>query len=168
MSRASRKRRQLPPLDSTAFRLPPICRKTPNQQRKTEEKIHSDAFNLDADRRLGSGAFADDSGQGAIPQVPPPGMVTLADLGTDKCNPCKMMAPILAELNKEYTSRASIIFIDVWEHRRQAMRFAVRAIPTRIFHDATGQEALRHVGSMDKKSIVATFAKLGVPARRDL
>mgnify|MGYP006290004873 FL=1 len=113
----------------------------------------------------GAAALADDSRQVAVPPVPTPGMVTLVDLGADKCIPCKMMAPILAELKKEYTGRASIIFIDVWEHRRQVERFGIRAIPTQIFYDATGKEAFRHVGFMDKKSIVATFEKLGVPGK---
>jgi thioredoxin 1 len=33
-----------------------------------------------------------------------------------------MMAPIIAELQTEYAGRASIVFIDVWEHREQAQR----------------------------------------------
>ncbi|HOP14810.1 MAG TPA: thioredoxin family protein, partial [Lentimicrobium sp.] len=41
------------------------------------------------------------------------GKVTMIDLGADKCIPCKMMAPILEELKKEYAGRADIIFIDV-------------------------------------------------------
>ena len=34
--------------------------------------------------------------------VPVAGMVTLVDLGADACIPCKMMAPILAKLEKQY------------------------------------------------------------------
>jgi thioredoxin 1 len=115
----------------------------------------------------GAAAFADDSRQIAVSPVPAPGRFTLVDLSAGKCIPCKMMAPILTELKTEYTGRVSIIFMDVWEHRRQSMRFRIRAIPTRIFYDATGQEALRHVGSMDKKSIVATFEKIDVSAKRE-
>ena len=89
-------------------------------------------------------------------------MVTLLDLGANKCVPCKMMAPILEELKKEYAGLASIIFIDVWEHNDQVKRFGIRAIPTQIFYDETGKEIRRHVGFMDKKSIVAVFDKLGV------
>ncbi|MGB8425892.1 MAG: thioredoxin family protein, partial [Desulfobacterales bacterium] len=96
-------------------------------------------------------------------QVPTPGLVTMVDLGANKCIPCKMMAPIIEELKKEYAGRASIIFIDVWEDREQVDRFGIRAIPTQIFYDKTGREVERHVGFLDKKSIVATFEKLGVP-----
>jgi len=85
------------------------------------------------------------------------------DLGANKCIPCKMMAPIIEELKREYAGRASIVFIDVWEHNEQVARFGIRAIPTQIFYDKTGREVERHVGFLDKKSIVATFEKLGVP-----
>ena len=107
--------------------------------------------------------FADDLKPAKIPPVPTPGLVTMVDLGAKKCIPCKMMAPIIAELQKEYAGRASIIFIDVWEHREQAKNFGIRSIPTQIFYDKQGKEIKRHVGFLDKKSIVAMFDKLGVP-----
>jgi thioredoxin 1 len=109
--------------------------------------------------------LAGDSLRAAIPQIPTPGLVTMVDLGADKCIPCKMMAPIIEELQKEYAGRASIVFIDVWEHREQVDRFGIRAIPTQIFYDKAGKEVSRHIGFMDKKSIVATFEKLGVPKK---
>ncbi len=112
----------------------------------------------------GAGAvFADDLKPAEIPPVPTPGLVTMVDLGAKKCVPCKMMAPILVELQEEYVGRASIIFIDVWEHREQAQRFGIRGIPTQIFYDRQGKEIKRHVGFLDKKSIVAMFDELGVP-----
>ncbi|MFZ5569644.1 MAG: thioredoxin family protein [Thermodesulfobacteriota bacterium] len=107
-------------------------------------------------------AFAGDSKPGEIPQVPTPGMVTMVDLGATKCIPCKMMAPIIEELKKEYEGRASIIFIDVWEHKEEARRFGIRGIPTQIFYDKNGKEVSRHMGFLDKKSIEATLENLGV------
>lgn len=97
-----------------------------------------------------------------LPQVPTPGMVTVVDLGAKKCIPCKMMAPILAELEKEYQGRAAVIFIDVWEKPEAGPKFGIRAIPTQIFYDAQGKEVTRHEGFLDKDSIVTMFAKLGV------
>lgn len=107
--------------------------------------------------------IASDSTTAEIPQVPTPGLVTMVDLGANKCIPCKMMAPIIEELKKEYMDRAAIIFIDVWEHKEQAKRFGIQTIPTQIFYDKEGNEAGRHIGFMDKKSIVEAFEKLGVP-----
>ena len=98
----------------------------------------------------------------ALPEVPVKGMVTLVDLGAKKCIPCKMMAPILEELTKEYQGKAAIVFIDVRQHTDQAEKYRLRAIPTQIFFDKQGNEVLRHVGFMDKKSIVQVLDKLGV------
>jgi thioredoxin 1 len=109
-------------------------------------------------------AFADDA-TAQIPPVPTPELVTMVDLGAHKCIPCKMMAPIIEELQKEYVGRASIIFIDVWEYKEQAQRFGIQAIPTQIFYDKKGKEFSRHVGFMDKKSILDIFDKLGVPCK---
>lgn len=112
---------------------------------------------------FGLSASADESKTPAIPKVPTPNMVTMVDLGAHKCIPCKMMAPIIAELQKEYAGRASIIFIDVWQHREQAQRFGISGIPTQIFYDEKGKEVSRHVGFLDKKNIVATLEKIGLP-----
>lgn len=96
------------------------------------------------------------------PQAPTQGMVTMVDIGAKKCIPCKMMAPIMEELEKEYKGKASILFIDVWEHPKEAPKYGIRTIPTQIFYDKEGKEVFRHVGFMDKKSIVAMLEKLGV------
>jgi thioredoxin 1 len=46
----------------------------------------------------------------------------LVDLGADKCIPCKMMAPILAGLEKEYAGQFDVVFIDVWKNAEQGKR----------------------------------------------
>jgi thioredoxin 1 len=107
-------------------------------------------------------AVAAESTPGATPPIPTPGMVTMVDLGANQCIPCKMMTPIIEELKKEYENRVSIIFIDVWKNPEMAQRFAVRGIPTQIFYGKDGVEFGRHMGFMDKKSIISAFEKLGV------
>lgn len=90
------------------------------------------------------------------------GKVTMIDLGATECIPCKMMAPIIEELKKEYTGKADIIFIDVWKNPDQARKYNIRAIPTQIFFDAEGREVHRNTGFMDKNRIVAILTRLGV------
>jgi len=97
-----------------------------------------------------------------IPEAPVPGKVTMVDLGAKSCIPCKMMAPILKELEEEYRERAAIVFIDVWVNPKAARKYGIRAIPTQIFYNAEGKEMARHEGFMDKASIVAELEKLGV------
>ncbi|MHC1729191.1 MAG: thioredoxin family protein [Syntrophobacteraceae bacterium] len=100
----------------------------------------------------------------SVPEVPVKGKVTMVDIGARKCIPCKMMAPIMEELEKEYdkTGKAAIIFIDVWENKDQGKKFGIRSIPTQIFYDKDGKEVSRHEGYMDKEQIVAMLEKLGV------
>ncbi|WP_432735040.1 thioredoxin family protein [Maridesulfovibrio sp. FT414] len=95
-------------------------------------------------------------------QLPIKGMVTMVDLGAHSCIPCKMMTPIIEALSKEYEGRAVIAFIDVWEHREEGSKYGISSIPTQIFYDASGKEQYRHVGFMDKNSIVAKLSELGV------
>lgn len=85
--------------------------------------------------------------------IPVKGIVTVVDLGAKTCIPCKLMAPILEELEKEYKERAAIIFIDVWENLDKAKEFKVVTIPTQIFYNKQGQEVYRHIGFFDKESI---------------
>ena len=94
--------------------------------------------------------------------VPVQGMVTMVDLGAKKCIPCKMMAPIMEELEKEYEDRAAIVFIDVWENPDAGRKYHIKLIPTQIFYDAKGKESFRHEGFMDKNAIIAELTKLGV------
>jgi len=94
--------------------------------------------------------------------LPVKGMVTMIDLGAKKCIPCKMMAPILVKMEKQYEGKATIVFIDVWKHNEQARRFGIRAIPTQIFYNEKGQEVYRHVGFMDEKAIINQLKKMGV------
>lgn len=96
------------------------------------------------------------------PVFPAKGLVTLVDLGATECIPCKMMAPILRELAREYEGKAAVIFIDVWKNPAPAKQARIRVIPTQIFYDKEGREVGRHEGFLDKKSIVAAFEKLGV------
>jgi len=95
-------------------------------------------------------------------EIPVKGMVTMIDLGAKKCIPCKMMAPILKRLEKEYEGRAAIVFLDVWKDPAPAKRFTIQAIPTQIFFDKDGKEYYRHTGFLDEKSIVAMLIKMGV------
>ena len=86
----------------------------------------------------------------------------LLDLGAGKCIPCKMMAPILEELKKEYAGRMEVVFIDVWEKPEAAKPYGIETIPTQIFFDAEGKELFRHVGFFAKDDILAKWKELAV------
>lgn len=92
----------------------------------------------------------------------------LLDLGATKCVPCKMMAPILEEIEKEYKSQLEVEFIDVWKDQKAAERYKVRSIPTQIFYDEKGKEFSRHVGFFSKEDILKTFQKQGIKLKKPL
>lgn len=93
---------------------------------------------------------------------PSTGRITMIDLGATECIPCKMMAPILAELKIQYAGKADILFIDVWKNPAQAKAYGIQTIPTQIFFDKKGREVFRHIGFMDKQRILDILFKLGV------
>jgi len=120
------------------------------------------ACSADAEESGTASVTASDFISGKPHELPLAGKVTMVDLGAHACVPCKMMTPIIKELSREYDGRAVIAFIDVWEHREEAEKYGISAIPTQIFYDAQGKEQYRHVGFMDKKSIISKLEELGV------
>lgn len=95
-------------------------------------------------------------------EKPIEGLPTLIDLGAGTCVPCKMMAPILAELQRSYQGKVNVIVIDVNENREAATKYRIYAIPTQIFFDASGKELYRHEGFFAKEEIIARFVELGM------
>jgi thioredoxin 1 len=106
--------------------------------------------------------FVADSYGSEIIELPVEGMATMVDLGSTKCIPCKMMAPILEKMKKVYEGKAAVVFIDVWENPEQAKKFGIKVIPTQIFFDKDGNEVYRHAGFMSEEEIVYVFNGLGV------
>jgi len=91
----------------------------------------------------------------------PAALPRMVDLGSDKCIPCKEMAPILVELRREYAGKATIDFIDVWKDPKTADPYDVRIIPTQVFFDRRGREVWRHEGFLSKEEIIAQLKELG-------
>ncbi|MEI8288294.1 MAG: thioredoxin family protein [Verrucomicrobiota bacterium] len=86
----------------------------------------------------------------------------LLDLGAGKCIPCKIMAPILEEMKKEYAGTLEVEFIDVWKNPDAGKQYKIEVIPTQIFYDATGKELFRHIGFYSKADILTKWKELGV------
>lgn len=96
----------------------------------------------------------------AAEPLPRSGTVTMIDLGAKSCIPCKMMAPILEKLEKEYQGKADVVFIDVWQNSDEGKKYGIKAIPTQIFYNKKGEEVGRHEGFLDEKSIRDALDKL--------
>jgi thioredoxin 1 len=90
------------------------------------------------------------------------GKPTVADFGARSCIPCKKMAPILEELNRELRGKANVLFNDVWKDNTLAQSYRIQMIPTQIFFDAKGREVKRHMGFMEKADILKELKNLGI------
>jgi thioredoxin 1 len=102
------------------------------------------------------------AGDVAAMEAPEGKLPRLVDLGADKCIPCKKLAPILAELKKEYEGRVTVEFIDVWKNPAAGQPYGIRVIPTQILYDREGREVWRHEGFIPKEGLIAKFAEVGV------
>lgn len=71
----------------------------------------------------------------------------LVDFYADWCGPCKMMAPVFADLARRQHGYALVAKVDTDRNPTLAMRYGIRSIPTVIaFRD--GREVARQVGAV--------------------
>lgn len=73
----------------------------------------------------------------------------LVDFWAEWCGPCKMIAPILEEVAKEYEGKLVIAKVDVDANQAVPAKFGIRGIPTLILFK-NGEAAAQKVGAMAK------------------
>lgn len=91
-------------------------------------------------------SFASDVGQADKP--------VLVDFWAEWCGPCKMIAPILDEVSKDYDGRVQITKMNVDENREVPGKFGIRGIPTLMVFKG-GQLAETKVGALSKAQLTA-------------
>ncbi len=78
----------------------------------------------------------------------------LVDYWAEWCGPCKMIAPLLDEVSKDYNGRLQVTKMNVDENREVPAKFGIRGIPTlMLFKD--GQLAATKVGALSKSQLMA-------------
>jgi len=80
------------------------------------------------------------------------GQLTLVDFWAVWCGPCKMIAPYIDELAKEYAGRVKVGKVDVDTNPKVATEYGVMSIPTIIFFK-NGKVFNQIVGAASKLDI---------------
>jgi thioredoxin 1 len=76
----------------------------------------------------------------------------LVDFWAEWCGPCKMIAPILEEISKDYEGKLSIVKIDVDSNQALPAKHGVRGIPTLMLFKNGGVAATK-VGALSKSQL---------------
>jgi thioredoxin 1 len=90
--------------------------------------------------------------------------VTLIELGSTGCLPCKQMKFIMSSVEKKYGKAIKIEFYDVRteEGKPYTAKYGISEIPAQIFLDENGKEYFRHIGFFPEEGIVKILQMKGV------
>ena len=78
----------------------------------------------------------------------------LVDFWAPWCGPCRMLAPVLEELDGDLAGKVKVAKVNVDEEMELAAQFQVASIPTLLLFE-NGQAVLRAVGAQPKAKLAA-------------
>lgn len=81
------------------------------------------------------------------------------DLWAEWCGPCKMITPIMDDLDKEYEGKAVITKLNVDDNPETTGKFGVRNIPTVLFLK-NGEVVDKQVGAVPKQVLAGKLEAL--------
>jgi len=76
----------------------------------------------------------------------------LVDYWAEWCGPCKMIAPILDEISKDYDGKLKIAKLNIDENAQTPAKFGIRGIPTLMIFKNGNVEATK-VGALSKSQL---------------
>lgn len=77
----------------------------------------------------------------------------IIDFYADWCGPCKMVAPVLEDLSKEYAGKINVYKVDTEVEQELASVFGIRSIPSILFVPKSGKPQMA-MGAMPKEGFV--------------
>lgn len=86
----------------------------------------------------------------------------IIDFYADWCGPCKMVAPVLEELSKEYDGKIQIYKVDTEKEHELASVFGIQSIPSILFIPMSGKPQMS-VGALPKEGFVQAINEILLP-----
>jgi thioredoxin 1 len=83
----------------------------------------------------------------------------LIDFYADWCGPCKMVAPVLEELQKEYGDAIKIYKVNTEEQQELSAMFGIQSIPSLLFVPKEGQPQMA-MGALPKNTFVQAISEV--------
>ena len=80
----------------------------------------------------------------------------IIDFYADWCGPCKMVAPVLEELSKDFDGKLDVYKVNTEEQQELAAVFGIRSIPSFLFVPLEGQPQMA-MGALPKETFVKAF-----------
>lgn len=83
----------------------------------------------------------------------------LIDFWATWCAPCRIIAPIIEELSREYDGKLKVCKLDVDSNQNTAIEYGIRSIPTLLFFK-NGTVVGQIIGAVAKNKIVEQIEKI--------
>src|SRR5687767_7249756 len=83
----------------------------------------------------------------------------LVDFWAEWCGPCRMVAPVVEEVAKQYEGKVKVAKVDVDQNQRVATQFQIRSIPS-LYIFKNGKVAGQIVGAVPKQQITSALDKI--------
>ena len=81
------------------------------------------------------------------------GKLVIVDFWATWCGPCRMLSPLLDEVEEEMSDKITVVKVNVDDADEIAMRYRIMSIPTLLFFK-NGQLVDKTVGAMPKSTLV--------------
>ena len=78
----------------------------------------------------------------------------LVDYWAEWCGPCKMIAPILDDVAKDYAGKLKVAKLNIYDNQETPAKYGIRGIPTLMLFKGGNVEATK-VGALSKSQLTA-------------